>query len=152
MVISDGGFWAELSRNRVLWTSILAWATAQGLKVVLGVVRERRFNFKWFVGSGGMPSSHAAFVNAATVSVGLTSGFDSYVFGAVAVFAFVIMFDAQGVRRQSGKQAEALNKILDDLYSMRGVKLEPLMELFGHTPIEVFTGAFIGAAVALAVL
>lgn len=146
---SQHSVWEQLTHNRVLIASIISWAVAQTLKVILGVWEERRFNFKWFLGSGGMPSSHTALVVSAAVSVGIHYGFDSVLFAATAVFALIIMFDAQGIRRQSGQQAEALNKILDDIYAHRNVELEPLKELFGHTPLEVIAGALIGVLVAL---
>ena len=149
MTVASDGVWGQIVHNRVILAGFFAWALAQSMKVVLGVVRERRFNFKWFVGSGGMPSSHAATVTAAAVSVGMQEGFYSTVFAVSAVFAFIIMFDAQGVRRQAGKQAQALNDILDDIYAQRGIKWEPLVELFGHTPIEVFAGAIVGIIVAV---
>jgi acid phosphatase family membrane protein YuiD len=127
----------------------IAWLTAQSLKVLIGVFKEKRFNFKWFVGTGGMPSSHAAFVSALATSVGLEVGFTSPSFAIAFVFAVVVLFDAQGVRRASGEQAEALNKILDDIYRKRGIKEERLKELLGHTPIEVLAGIAIGVLVAL---
>ncbi|OGW92015.1 MAG: hypothetical protein A3D28_06340 [Omnitrophica bacterium RIFCSPHIGHO2_02_FULL_63_14] len=141
--------WAQWYRNDVFWAGFWSWAIAQTLKVVIGVFREKRFNFRWFVGSGGMPSSHAALVSGFTLAAGLVEGFDSGLFAVAFGFAVITMFDAQGVRRQSGCQAEALNKILDDLYAHRGLREEPLKELFGHTPVEVFAGAFLGIATAL---
>lgn len=151
MTIASESVWGQIVHNRIILASFSAWAIAQSMKVMLGVVRERRFNFKWFVGSGGMPSSHTATVTAAAISVGMKEGFYSTIFAVCAVFSFIIMFDAQGVRRQAGKQAQALNDILDDIYAQRGIKWEPLMELFGHTPIEVFAGAVIGMFVALSI-
>lgn len=136
-------------RNRVFFSGFWSWFIAQSIKVALGYRRERRFNFKWFVGSGGMPSSHAALACGMTTAMGLLYGFDSGLFAVAFAFAVVIMFDAQGVRRQSGKQAEALNRILDDLYEQKGLREEPLKELFGHTPVEVFAGAFLGIFIAL---
>jgi len=141
-----------LFSNPVVVAGFWGWFTAQSLKVLVGVFREKRFNFKWFVGSGGMPSSHAAMVMALTVAVGIREGFGTSLFAACMIFAFITMFDAQGVRRQSGKQAEALNEILDDIYSQRGIQPEPLKELFGHTPVEVLAGGVIGAAVAALVI
>ena len=146
------GWWAEILHNQVLGASFLGWALAQFLKVVWGVIRERRFNFRWFVGSGGMPSSHTAAVIALATAVGMEGGFSSIYFAISCVFALVIMFDAQGVRRQSGKQAEALNRILDDVYAQKGIQLDPLKELFGHTPIEVIAGAAVGVFVAILVM
>ena len=150
MLINNHDSWlAEWARNKVFFSALWAWFVAQTIKVVLGVFRERRFNFKWFVGSGGMPSSHAALAAALTTSAGLYQGFDSGFFALAFAFTGVTMFDAQGVRRQSGKQAEALNKILDDIYSQKGLQEQPLKELFGHTPLQVFMGAFLGVSVAL---
>lgn len=142
-------FIAEWSHNQFFFTAFWSWFTAQLVKVFLGVLRERRFNFKWFVGSGGMPSSHAALTAGLTTSIALYEGFDSGIFAIAFVLTVITMFDAQGVRRQSGKQAEALNKILDDIYSQRGLQEEPLKELFGHTPLQVFAGSFLGVVVAL---
>lgn len=149
IIDSSDSVFAQWGRNNIFFTSIISWAVAQTLKVLLGVIRERRFNFRWFVGSGGMPSSHAALSTGLTTSVGLYYGFDSGLFAMAFAFTVITMFDAQGVRRQSGHQAEALNRILDDFYAHKGLQGERLKELFGHTPIEVFAGAFIGVLVAV---
>ena len=122
---------------------------AQCMKVFLGIIREKKFNFKWFVGTGGMPSSHAAGVSALATSVGFATGFDSIIFAVTFIIALITMFDAQGVRRASGIQAEALNKILDDIYFKRGIKEEQVKELLGHTPIQVLIGACIGFGIAV---
>ena len=135
--------------NQMFFTVLMAWLVAQTIKVAIGAVTEKKFNFRWFVGSGGMPSSHAATVSALTTSVGLTYGFTSPFFAIVFFLAFIIMFDAQGVRRQSGHQAEALNKIIEDIYLNKGIQQERLKELLGHTPIQVFIGAAIGILIAL---
>ena len=140
---------AQWYHNKIFFAGFWSWFIAQTLKVIFGFFRERRFNFKWFVGSGGMPSSHAAMASGLTASVGFFQGFDSGLFAMAFAFAVITMFDAQGVRRQSGHQAEALNKIFEDLYAQKGLQEERLKELFGHTPVEVFAGAFIGIVVAL---
>lgn len=142
-------FFVNLGKNQMFLTTLLAWLFAQSIKVVIGVIREKRFNFRWFVGTGGMPSSHAATVSALAASVGFTFGFSSPFFAMAFFFAFIIMFDAQGVRRQSGQQAEILNKIIEDIYLNRGIKQERLIELLGHTPIQVFIGAALGVLVAV---
>ncbi len=139
----------QWGRNQVFLSSLTAWLSAQTIKVFLGILREKRFNFRWFLGSGGMPSSHAALVTCLMTSIGFAHGFDSALFAMALGFTVVTMFDAQGVRRQSGEQAEVLNKILDDIYRHRAVEDERLKELFGHTPLEVFAGAFLGVAIAL---
>jgi hypothetical protein len=142
-------FFGELFENKVLIITILVWIVAQCVKVLLGVIEEKRFNFKWFIGTGGMPSSHAAGATALAVSSGLYLGFDSVAFALAAVFALVTMFDAQGVRRATGQQAQILNKILDDIYWRGKVESAQLKELIGHTPVQVFVGALLGFVVAL---
>src|SRR3989338_5826109 len=135
---------AQWCRNTVFFSGFWSWAIAQTIKVILGVKREHRFNFKWFVGSGGMPSSHAALVSSVTTAIGIQYGFDSGLFAMAFGFSMITMFDAQGVRRQSGKQAEALNRIFDDIYQQKGLREDPLKELFGHTPVEVLAGGLLG--------
>ncbi len=139
----------EVLTNHVFITAMLGWGIAQSIKVCLGVVREHRFDFRWFVGTGGMPSAHAAGVSALASSVALDYGFGSPLFGITCVFAMITMFDAQGVRRASGLQARILNKMLDDIHAKRGLREERIKEFLGHTPIEVFVGAFLGLLIAL---
>lgn len=134
---------------QVMLTTFLGWLVAQTIKVAVGVVRERRFNFKWFVGMGGMPSSHSASVAALTTSVAFHSGFDSDLFTTALLFMIIVIGDAHGVRRATGQQAEILNKIVDDIYFHREVTEERLKELWGHTPVEVFAGVAVGVIVAL---
>ena len=135
--------------NKILIITLLIWALAQCLKVFLGIVRERRFNFKWFIGTGGMPSSHAAGATALATTCGLHLGFGSPIFAIATVFALVTMFDAQGVRRSTGQQAEILNKIIDDIYWKGKTDSERVKEFFGHTPIQVLVGSIIGCLLAI---
>lgn len=139
----------EFGNNNIFWTAAAAWILAQSIKVLLGVIREKRFNFRWFVGSGGMPSSHAAGVSALAASIGMTHGFNSALFAITLTFALIVFFDAQGVRRSSGKQAVILNKMLDDIYWKKKFDETQLKEFLGHTPVEVFAGAALGVVVAL---
>jgi acid phosphatase family membrane protein YuiD len=130
--------------NKVVIATFFAWFIAQFIKVVIGTVVEKRFNFKWFVGTGGMPSSHSAGVSALATSVGIQEGVGSALFVVALMFAVVVICDAQGFRRAAGKQAEALNKILDDIYWKRGIQEDRLKELLGHTPVQVFAGLALG--------
>jgi len=127
---------------------IVAWILAQALKVVGGLFREKKLNFRWLLQSGGMPSSHSAAVASLSTVVGLYYGFGSMPFCISVVFSLVIMFDAAGVRRAVGRQAGILNKIVDEIQTGR-VQEKRLKELLGHTPIEVFAGAALGITVAL---
>jgi len=144
-------FFIVLFKNKVFLAAVMSWLTAQSIKVLLGIVREKRFNFKWFVGTGGMPSSHVAGVSALVTAVGLIIGLESVIFAVSLVFAIIVMFDAQGVRQATGEQAEVLNEITDDIYFKRGLKEEKLKELIGHTQVEVLVGAMLGVIVALLV-
>ena len=135
---------AEIFHNKILVITLFVWFLAQTIKVLLGVFREKRLNFKWFIGTGGMPSSHAAGASALATACGLEYGFHSAVFALGAVFALVTMFDAQGVRRSTGQQAEILNKVLDDMYWKGRIEGERLKEFIGHTPMQVIVGAALG--------
>ena len=137
-------------KNHILSVTIVAWIFTQTVKVTLGVIREKKFNFRWLIGTGGMPSSHAAGATALALSSGLELGFSSPIFALAFVFAIVTMFDAQGVRRSAGEQAEILNKILEDIYFQGKIKEGKVRELLGHTPIQVLTGSIIGALIAVA--
>ncbi|MFZ5800165.1 MAG: divergent PAP2 family protein [Candidatus Omnitrophota bacterium] len=141
-------FLVPLFKNKILWVSVTGWAVAQTLKVIIGVFKEKRFNFRWFIGTGGMPSSHASGATALAVACGFGLGFDSAAFALATMFAIVTMFDAQGVRRSTGVQAEILNKIMEDIYWKGKIEKGRLKELIGHTPIEVFIGASIGLFIA----
>lgn len=133
----------------VLLTGLMAAVTAQILKFVLHLIFKKKVDFKLFTTTGGMPSSHSAGVIGLSTSVGLVSGFHSVLFAISMGYAFVVMQDAAGLRRASGKMAACLNKMMDDFYKHDvqsvGGKLK---ELLGHTPVEVFAGALLGVAYA----
>jgi acid phosphatase family membrane protein YuiD len=135
--------------NPPLALAVIALVTVQVFKFLYGWSRYGRPDFTRLVGTGGMPSSHAASVTALSTSVGLETGWGSVLFGATAFFSLVIMYDATGIRRAAGRQAQILNRMLEELRDYH--KLEPvrLKELLGHTPLEVFIGAAYGCLVAL---
>ena len=132
-----------------LTPAFLAWAIAQVLKVVLTSAQERRLNLRVLAETGGMPSSHAAIVMALTAAVGRLNGLTSAPFAIALIFSIVVMYDAQGVRRAAGRQAAVLNRLVEDLVSLRQFKDDRLRELLGHTPLEVLVGAALGIAVGL---
>ena len=139
----------QLKHNQVLLVTIIAWIVAQTIKVGIGVIRQKRFDFRWFVGPGGIPSSHAAGASALATSIGLKYGFDTVSFALAVAFSIVVMFDAQNVRRAAGKQAQILNKMMEDIYWQGRIKETQLRELLGHTPIEVFLGMILGILLAM---
>ena len=143
----------EILGNRVIQAAALAWAVAQALKVMLTLAISRRFDKSRVLGSGGMPSSHSAMACAMMTVIGFREGFSSAMFAIAFCFTGVVMYDASGVRRSTGRNAAMINHIMDSL-STNGFSFdeEHLKELVGHTPIQVMAGAllgiFIGALVA----
>lgn len=140
---------SQIYQNKILMTTISAWLIAQSIKLCLGVLRYKRFDFRWFVGTGGMPSSHVAGAACLAASIGFEYGFSSAYFALATSFAIVVMFDAQGVRRATGRQARILNKISEDIYWRGKFDEIKLRELIGHTPVEVIAGLFLGIFIAL---
>ncbi len=135
---------------KILLICLASWAVAQITKVVLGILRERRFSWSYFVSSGGMPSSHSAAVSALATAIGLTYGINNVAFPIAAILALVVMYDAAGVRRAVSRQAFILNRIMRELRQQQPRdKLEKdLWELVGHSPFQVFIGMAIGVIIA----
>lgn len=139
-------------KNPCLMPALTGWAAAQTLKVILTLVLVKRMDVTRFVGAGGMPSAHSAFVTALAVSMGLNYGFDSAYFAMATALATVVMYDAAGVRRAAGKQAAKINRIIKHLRekSTDYQDMEKqLQELLGHTPIEVVAGALLGIMISI---
>lgn len=141
----------QLFQNRIILSTFAAWVIAQTAKMVLFFRQKRKFDVRWLTETGGMPSAHSAGVSALAMSVGLTDGVGTTAFGIALIFALVTMFDAQGVRRAAGRQAVALNQIIEELYAQGQVSNQRVRELLGHTPVEVVVGALTGALTAWAV-
>ena len=134
---------------RYLLPPVLAWTIAQATKVIYMSTRQRRLNLRVLAEMGGMPSSHSAIVMGLTTAIGRVDGIGSAQFAIALIFSFVVMYDAAGVRRAAGRQAAILNRLVEDLVSMRGIEEERLRELLGHTPVEVLVGAALGILVGL---
>ena len=137
----------EILSNRIILAAALAWAIAQGLKVLLTLMISKKFDGTRVFGSGGMPSSHSAMTCAMLMMVGFTEGFSSSVFALAFCFSGVVMYDAAGVRRSTGKNAAVLNRLIDRLATDGTFDEEHLKELVGHTPIQVLAGALLGILV-----
>ncbi len=142
--------WTQLAHNSSLWSSAIGWAAAQGIKMTLAWRKTREFDFRYFISTGGMPSAHSAAVCALATSVGLRNGLDSTAFAVALIFAIVVMFDAQSVRRAAGQQARLLNQIVAEFFKEHHFQKKRLAELLGHTRLEVFFGMLLGIAIALA--
>ncbi len=135
--------------NRVLVVCLISWTLAQGSKLLVNLVQERRLNLRYLATSGGMPSAHSAVVVALATRVGMETGLDSVPFAIAAVFAAVVLYDAAGVRRAVSVQARILNRMLAEMIEAQQFNERRLRELIGHTPFEVFVGSLLGALTAL---
>ena len=125
------------------------WFCIQLFKLLYDIIKEKRFNFKRILQAGGMPSSHSAVVVSLTTMIAKAEGIASPLFGISLIFAFIVMYDAAGVRRAAGKQAKLLNKIVETP-GLSGVEVsEKLVEVLGHTPVQVIVGAIIGLVVGI---
>ena len=139
----------EIFSNHVLIAALIGWFVAQGLKIPIHYLVEHEWDIHRFHGSGGMPSSHTAMMVSTSLMLGSLYGFDSAAFAITAVLACIVMYDATGVRRETGKQAMVINRILQDvLINGKPISDEELKELVGHKPIEVAGGALVGFLVA----
>jgi len=135
----------------VLLIAVAAWAIAQVLKLLISMAVYRRFDITYLTTGGGMPSSHSALVCAAAVSCAMSDGFDSPVFAVAAVLAFIVMYDAAHVRRETGEQSKVLNYIMRNWVDSLPEDFErELKELIGHTPLQVAVGGVLGVVVGLA--
>lgn len=134
--------------NDILTCAVTAWIVAQMFKVLISWRITHRFDWKRFFGMGGMPSSHTAFFVAVAMMVALEEGMSSSVFAVAASVAMVVIYDAMGVRYQTGQQSKVINQILRE-FILNGKKLteKNMQELVGHTPLEVLFGAIIGLSV-----
>ncbi len=127
----------------------LVWFGIQLFKFIYDLIKSRKFNFKKLMQAGGMPSSHSGVVVSLTTMIGKNLGINSPLFAVSLIFAFIVMYDAAGVRRAAGKQAKLLNKIVETP-GLTGLQVsERLVEVLGHTPVQVIVGAAIGVAVGL---
>lgn len=134
----------ELVQFKYLYTPFLLWFCIQLFKVIWDLVTTKQFNFKRIMGAGGMPSSHSAVVTSIATLIGKYEGITSPIFALAVVFSFVVMYDAAGIRRAAGKQARLLNKIVNTPGLTNLQVQEKLVEVLGHTPMQVVVGAVIG--------
>ena len=131
-------------QNKYVYIPFLLWFGIQLFKVIYDLVTTHKFNFKRILGAGGMPSSHSAVVVGLATLIGKDVGVGSPMFALSLVLAFVVMYDAAGVRRAAGKQAKLLNKIIETPGLTSVEVSEKLVEVLGHTPKQVLVGALIG--------
>ena len=136
-------------QNKYIYIPFLLWFGIKTFKVIYDLVTTHKFNFKRIMGAGGMPSSHSAVVVGLATLIGKYQGVGSPIFAVSLVLAFVVMYDAAGVRRAAGKQAKLLNKLIETPGLTTVQVSEKLVEVLGHTPLQVIVGALIGLVVGL---
>ena len=141
---------SEFAHNQIMFCALLAWFIAQVLKIPTCLITEKRLDWKRILGSGGMPSSHTSFVVSLTIMVGAVEGFGSALFAVSFTLAAIVMYDATGVRRETGTQAQVINEILRNVFiDGKPISEDNLKELVGHKPVEVAAGFILGVIVAL---
>ena len=144
MVLSD------ILSNRVLLCAAFSWLVAQGLKVLLTLWMEKRLDWRRCFGMGGMPSAHSAFVFSLALMTGLKEGFGTTAFAIAFALMVIVIYDAMGVRAETGRQGAVLNRILRELLiEGQPITEARLKELVGHTPLEVCGGVVVGIIMVL---
>ena len=142
----------EILSNRIIQTGAAAWLASQVIKTIIHLIVNKKIVWERLVGDGGMPSSHSATVASVAVSTGFTAGWGSPIFAVAVFMAVIVMHDARGVRRETGKQAVVINNMLELFEEMGAGNLTPeqtLKEFVGHTPLQVMAGGILGLIVAL---
>jgi acid phosphatase family membrane protein YuiD len=142
--------------NFLLMLPIIAWLAAQVGKMLLHFLLNGKFTLERLVGAGGMPSSHSAMVCALFLGAARKYGFSSPYFAITLVLAAIVMYDAMGVRLETGKQAKIINVLMEDYNEDKENNSildtdKKLKEMVGHTPLEVLSGAILGILVAIVI-
>jgi len=137
-------FFAGVASNQMLLIPVSAMVAVQIYKFARDWWRTRNPSLHILFGTGGMPSSHSALVTSLATATGIHYGFDSAYFAISCVMALIVMYDARGVRQESGQHARVLNQIVRELMSGHTISDRELKEFLGHTTIEVFVGAIVG--------
>jgi len=136
-------------QNATIWAGFSAWFIAQFIKLFIHFIKTRKYDPAFMFRLGGMPSSHSAAVSAVATSIGIACGFGSSIFAVSFCLAAIVMIDAQSVRRAAGQQARLVNQIVDELFKTHKFPQHKLVELLGHTRIEVLLGMLLGIVTAL---
>lgn len=132
----------------MLLTGLAGWILAQMLKIPINFLQSHQWNWALFFGAGGMPSSHSALVTSTAMAVGLYYGFNNPIFGVATAITMIVVYDAAGIRRQAGMQAQKINILVEELLKGHPISEEHLREVLGHTPLEALGGVLLGLVVA----
>jgi acid phosphatase family membrane protein YuiD len=140
---------AEIFTNyKFLIIPAVVWFIAQALKIIITLITEKRLDISLITSMGGMPSSHSATVCALATTLGKVEGFDSPIFALSLFLAFIVMYDAAGVRRTVGDQSVVINRIIDELFKDNPEFEKRLKEFIGHSRLQIIIGAALGIGLA----
>jgi len=139
---------SQIVENKALAIPVVAWIIAQILKTIIQSLRDRHFNIRYMVSAGGMPSAHTALVSSLATTIGILFGVSSGLFAISAILAFVVMYDATGVRQAVDKQSAVLNHLMDNFPKTKHEFEYILRQLVGHTRLQVTMGAILGILLA----
>lgn len=142
-------FFDGIFHNPALITALIAWFIAQLLKPPVEFLRRGKWNWGYLISSGGMPSSHSALMVGAATGIGLHDGFDTSVFALAVAITMIVIYDAAGVRRQAGIHAQKINVLIEELLAGHPISEKQLLEVLGHTPMEVSGGVLLGIVVGI---
>ena len=149
-------FILDLLQNPLFVSAACGWFVAQSAKLIIYFIINKEFSWERIFGAGGMPSSHSATVCSLVVSTGIVYGASGFELPMSIFFAFIVMYDAVGVRRETGEQSKILNEMVQQWFQ-KGNRLQSidpmkqLKEFVGHTPMQVLIGALLGALIAVIV-
>jgi acid phosphatase family membrane protein YuiD len=146
----NNSFW-DLFHEFYFWAAFMGWMIAQSIKILIALIKTKKFDCRYYMSTGGMPSAHSAAVTALATAVGLGAGWDQPVTIVAILFAMITMFDASTVRKAAGEQAKIINEMVEQLFSKHKISEGKLKELLGHTRLEVFMGMILGIIVAILV-
>lgn len=138
--------------NHIFWAGAIGWFVAQVIKTIIHSILNKEFSIERMVGSGGMPSCHSSTVCSLATAACIEYGAQSFEFAISLILAIIVMYDAMGVRRETGIQAKLLNDILKTFEDMGRSEIsahDKLKEFVGHTPLQVLIGAFLGVITAM---
>jgi uncharacterized protein len=138
--------------NKGVYIALLSIGLAQGMKIPIHYLKEKEWRPELFFETGGMPSSHSAGVSSLTTFIALKRGVPTFDFALSLIYGLIVMYDAQGIRRQTGEltlKVNSLDELIGQIKKEEGIEYKEesplkLKEMLGHKPEEVLGGAILG--------
>jgi uncharacterized protein len=141
--------------NKGVYLALFSMGLAQGMKIPIHYYKKKEWRPELFFGTGGMPSSHSAGVSTLTTYIAMQRGLPTFDFALSLIYGLIVMYDAQGVRRQTGEltlKVNSMNELIEKIHKEESVEFKQespkkLKEMLGHQPEEVVGGAVLGVLV-----